>query len=247
MIRPFEKRTILAAIATLLLADAVAHAQTTAPRAAGSAVVAPRAATASPSVADSTAFAGAQRRYRTLAEMSWIYRPPVPPRQIKLHDLIVVIVDEKTQVISEGEFDRRKRANSSWSLKDWILLDGWAFKPDPQTDGDPTISGEMEQRFRAEGELDVRSSMKFRIACHVVDIRPNGTILLEGRRSIRNNNEVWELYLSGIVRPDDIQPDNTVLSENVADLRIYKREAGHVRDSYRRGWFGRWLDKYQPF
>lgn len=198
-------------------------------------------------IGQATVSAAGQRPYRTLAEMSWTYRPPVPPRQIKLHDLVVVLVDEKTQVTSEGEFDRRKRADSKWSLKNWILFDGWAFKPDPQTAGDPTISGEMEQRYRAEGELEARSSMKFRMACHVVDIRPNGTLLLEGRRSIRNNNEVWELFLSGIVRPEDIQPDNTVLSEHVGLLKIYKREAGHVRDSYRRGWFGHWLDQYQPF
>lgn len=42
-------------------------------------------------------------------------------------------------------------------------------------------------------------------------------------------------------------PNNTVLSENVADLRVAKQERGHVRDGYRRGWFLEWLDKWQPF
>ena len=42
-------------------------------------------------------------------------------------------------------------------------------------------------------------------------------------------------------------PNNTVLSENVADMRIVKRETGHVRDGYRRGWALEWLDKWQPF
>ncbi len=246
MLRQFGKAVPIALLAALLT-PWVTGAQVVPPRSAATPATAGRATSAPPSAQKTTAFAAGQRQYRTLAEMSWTYRPPVPPRQIKLHELIVIVVEEKTQVVSEGEFDRRKRANSSWSLKDWILFDGWAIKPDPQSAGDPTISGEMEQRYRAEGELDVRSSMKFRMACHVVDIRPNGTFLVEGRRSIRNNNEIWELFLSGIVRPEDVQPDNTVLSENVDNLRIYKREVGHVRDSYRRGWFGRWLDQYQPF
>jgi flagellar L-ring protein precursor FlgH len=182
-----------------------------------------------------------------LSEASWTYRPPTPPRTVKLHDIIVVVVDEKTQVISEGELDRRKTANAAWTLKDWILLKGLSLIPDPQSKGDPKISGEVEQRFRAEGDFQSRGAMKFRIACEVVDIRPNGTLVLEGRRWLRNNEEIWEISLLGVVRPEDVLPNNTVLSENVASLRVFKREIGHVRDGYRRGWFTRMLDEYQPF
>jgi flagellar L-ring protein precursor FlgH len=89
--------------------------------------------------------------------------------------------------------------------------------------------------------------MKFRISCRVVDIRPNGNLVIEGRRTVHNNSEVWEQSLTGEVRPKDVLPNNTVLSENVAELRIDKREAGHVRDGYRRGWLLKWLDKWQPF
>ena len=186
-------------------------------------------------------------RALTLSEASWTYRPPTPPRTVKLHDIIVVLVDEKTQVISEGELDRRKTANAAWTLKDWVLLKGLNLIPDPQSRGDPKISGEVQQSLRAEGEFSSRGAMKFRIACEVVDIRPNGTLVLEGRRWLRNNDEIWEISLLGVVRPEDVLPNNTVLSENVANLRVFKREIGHVRDGYRRGWFTRLLDEYQPF
>jgi len=186
-------------------------------------------------------------RALTLSEASWTYRPPTPPRTVKLHDIIVVLVDEKTQVISEGELDRRKTAKAAWTLKDWVLLKGLKLIPDPQSRGDPKISGEVEQSLRAEGEFSSRGAMKFRIACEVVDIRPNGTLVLEGRRWLRNNEEIWEISLLGVVRPEDVLPNNTVLSENVANLRVFKREIGHVRDGYRRGWFTRLLDEYQPF
>ncbi|MCS7237764.1 MAG: flagellar basal body L-ring protein FlgH [Thermoguttaceae bacterium] len=182
-----------------------------------------------------------------LSEVSWTYRPPSPPRVLRLHDIVVVLVDEKTQVISEGELDRRKTANAAWTLKDWILLKGLSLIPDPQSRGDPKISGEVEQRFRAEGDFQSRGAMKFRIACEIVDIRPNGTLVIEGRRWLRNNDEVWEIFLLGTIRPEDVLPNNTVLSENVANLRVYKREIGQVRDGYRRGWFTRLLDDYQPF
>jgi flagellar L-ring protein precursor FlgH len=187
-----------------------------------------------------------RRRPLTLAEYSWTYRQE-EKTEIRLNDLITVVVDEKSAVTSEGEMDRKKKAHGDLILKDWILLKGLAAIPDPQTLGDPHIRGEVDNKLRAEAELQTRDSMKFRIACRVVDIRPNGNLVLLGRRTIQNNHEVWEQSLAGEVRPKDVLPNNTVLSENVAELRIEKRECGHVRDGYRRGWMLRWLDKWQPF
>ena len=186
-------------------------------------------------------------RRRTLAESSWTYRQGEEPKEARLNDLIVVLVDEKSQVTSEGEMDRRKKADGTFSLKDWIGIHAGTLEPDKQQDGDPAITGEMQGKYRAESELETRDSMRFRIACRVVDIRPNGNVLIEGRRSILNNDDTWEMSLIGVIRPEDVLPNNTVLSENVADLRIVKRETGHVRDGYRRGWFTRCLDMFQPF
>lgn len=182
-----------------------------------------------------------------LSDVSFSYVAPEPPKELRLHDLITVLVDESAQVISEGEIDRRKKAEGKFSLDQWIVLDGLGIRPDPQSHGPPRVDGKMENKYRAEGELETRESMRFRIACEIVDIRPNGTLVLEGRRSLMANSEQWEMSLTGIVRPEDILPNNTVLSEDVAALRIFKRESGHVRDGYRRGWFLQILDRYQPF
>ena len=53
--------------------------------------------------------------------------------------------------------------------------------------------------------------------------------------------------MSGIVRREDVLPNNTILSEDVAELNIEKVETGHVRDGYKRGWLLRWLDNVGPF
>ncbi len=126
-------------------------------------------------------------------------------------------------------------------------MEGFDIKPAPQSEGDPTIQAELNSRFKAEMGLETRDGMKFRMAAEVVDIRPNGNLVLEGHRSIRNNDEVWEYSISGIVRREDLAPDNTILSEDVAELQIHKREEGHVRDGYRRGWLLKILDSMQPF
>ena len=204
---------------------------------------------AAPVHAQSASLLGApgERQGLTLANNSWFFLEVEPPPELRLHDIVTVIVDEKSQVISEAEVDRRKTANLAAQLQDWIRLEGFDIKPAPQSEGDPTIEGSVNSRYRAKSELETRDGMKFRIATEVVDIRPNGNLVLEGHRSIKNNNEVWEYSLSGIIRREDLAPDNTVLSEDIAELQIHKREQGHVRDGYRRGWLLKMLDSVQPF
>jgi flagellar L-ring protein precursor FlgH len=71
--------------------------------------------------------------------------------------------------------------------------------------------------------------------------------VIEAHRTIRINEEVWQQSLTGVVRRTAIGPDRTVRSDEVADLRIEKREMGFIRDSYSRGWFHRWYDTWKPF
>ncbi len=197
---------------------------------------------------DSSLFRHSRQSGLTLDRASWMFEPPPEPRPIRVHDILTVLVDEKSVVISEGEIDRRKNASLNAVLSDWVLLRNMTMFPDPQSAGAPRIKGQIDKKYRADSQLESRDSMIFRVAVTVADIRPNGNLVVEGTRYIRNNNEVWEYSLSGEVRPEDLnQQTNTVRSEAVADLRIVKRESGHVRDGYRRGWVQTLLDKFQLF
>ncbi len=188
-----------------------------------------------------------KRRDLVLSQDGWTYQKPLEPTPVQLHDIVTVIINQQSVVISDGEIDRKKKAHGDLILKDWIFLKGLSVFPNKMTGGDPHIRGEVDNKLRSESSLETRDSMKFRLACEVVDIRPNGNLVIEGRASVKNNEEVWEYALTGEIRPKDIMPNNTIQSDSIANLRIDKREMGHVRDGYRRGWALRWLDKYQPF
>ncbi len=171
-----------------------------------------------------------------------------PPRELRIHDTITIIVDEKSQLLSEGEVERRKQANLFATLADWLQLSGGLdIKPAAQADGDPTINASLNSQYRANAELETRDGLKFRIGATIVDIRPNGNLVIEAHKTVRNNNEVWEQYITGVVSPEDVLPNRSVLSEKITELSIKKLEHGHVRDGYRRGWFLKILDKVQPF
>jgi len=183
----------------------------------------------------------------TLKNSSWYFQEQEPAKPLKLNDLITVIVDEKSQFTSEAQIQRRKQAQLNADLVDWVKLNGLNLEPAPMANGPLQVNGTLQGQFRAQSDMDLRDAMKFRIAARIVDIRPNGHLVLEAHRTVRNNDEIWDQALSGIVRPEDVLPNNTVLSENLAELNIFKREQGHVRDGYRRGWLYKLIDKYGLF
>lgn len=183
----------------------------------------------------------------TLANSSLIYREVLPPREIKLNDLVTVVVIESSQLISEGEFDGRKRESLDADLQNWIALDGLNIGPAPQNNGNPRATGLYNSQFRAEGQLETREALKFSITARVVDIRPNGNLVLEARKQIKIDDEIWENSLTGIVRREDVDPRNRVTSDAIAELSINRRTVGHVRDSYRRGWLNKLYDRFSPF
>ncbi|MHB8969673.1 MAG: flagellar basal body L-ring protein FlgH [Pirellulaceae bacterium] len=183
-----------------------------------------------------------------LEDSSWIHVPTPPPREIQKHDIVSVRVDLLARMSSEGELRRRKGANYDATLKDWVIFDGLRWvKPSPQSNGPPRARGELKSQYRSLGELETAESMAFNLASEVVDIRPNGNLVLEGRSNARINDEVWTITLSGLCRPESIGPNNVVLSRDIIDLDIQKVETGSVAVGYQRGWFQKIFDLIQPF
>lgn len=205
----------------------------------------------SPAFAQNSSLYQADPRYAappTLEQGSWTYVAVPPPKPVQINDIVVVRVSELASMQSIGEMDRRKNALYDALLKDWVFLEGLkAVRPLQQSDGDARLRGQLQQLYRAEGEMNSRESLNLNIACHIADIRPNGNLVLEGHKQVRVNEEVWEVSLSGVCRREDIGPDGMILSSNVDELMIQKRERGHVNDSYQRGWLLRWMDQFHFF
>ena len=173
--------------------------------------------------------------------------PEALPRQLALHDIITVVVDYNAVMLSEGDAESRKTASLTAALTDWIRFDGKSIRPDPQSDGDPTIAGKLNSQYRAEADIELRDSLRFRIAAEIVEIYPNGNLVIEAHQSITVNEERWQISLSGIVRRESIQADRTVDSGSIAHLQISKGEEGQVHDGYARGWLKQIMDYAHAF
>ncbi len=188
-----------------------------------------------------------QRPPVALSDASWTYQPAPPTRVFRKHDAVTIRVDEITRMAAQGSAVNQKRTLYEAIVTDWIQLSKFKLYPDPQPEGDPGAGFESNSNYRAQATLQSRESMAFNIAASVVDIRPNGNMVLEARKKIRVNDNIWETSLTGICRASDISPDNVVLSKDLIDLEITKQDRGQLRDGYKRGWFQRWIDHLQPF
>lgn len=186
----------------------------------------------------------------TLENSSFMYRrlpPESEQRELQINDIVTVLVDYRSSMLSEGDAKSKRTVSLNAVLSDWLKFDGKDIFPAPQDRGDPRIKGSLDSQYKAESDMASKDALTFRIAAAVVDIRPNGNLVIEARREIRINEEVWMQSLTGVVRRQSIGPDRTVRSDEVAELRIEKREKGFINDSTSRGWFTRWYDGWKPF
>ena len=179
---------------------------------------------------------------------SWYEYPLPPQKEVRVKDIITIRVDVAQRQNSEGQVQRRRQNRWDAVLDDWIFLNGLrSVKPAPQTEGDQRVQYNVNQQNRATGTMQTSQSLKFEVPATVQAVLPNGNLVLEAHRKIRDNEELWLVSLSGICRREDIQPGNVILSKDVAELSLEKKELGSINDGYRRGFVTRFLDTFSPF
>jgi flagellar L-ring protein precursor FlgH len=173
------------------------------------------------------------------------------PRVLKKHDLVTIIVREESSFESDASSELRKEAALEARIDEFIQLDTllreFQLKGGGVTDPVPSIAMSGSRDFKGEGNVDRFDRLTLRVTAEVVDVKPNGTLVLQARQRIATDEEVQELVLSGVCRAEDVTADNTVLSTQMFDKEVRKNHKGTVRNATRRGWLSKLLDAVSPF
>jgi flagellar L-ring protein precursor FlgH len=105
----------------------------------------------------------------------------------------------------------------------------------------------LANNFDGAGSTSRKNSLRATITAVVREVFPNGNLYIEGQKEVIINNERQYIVISGVVRPEDIGPGNSVTSDLIADARIEYAGNGVVADKQRPGWLGRVVDLVWPF
>ena len=101
---------------------------------------------------------------------------------------------------------------------------------------------ESSQSFDGEGDSSQRNQLDGSVSVVVVDVMPNGYLIVEGEKWIGINQGEEFIKVSGIVRPQDVRYDNSVLSTQLANANIAYRGKGALADSNTQGWLARFFN-----
>ncbi len=108
-------------------------------------------------------------------------------------------------------------------------------------------NGAFNKTFAGTGATTQTDSMTAYMTATVIDVLPSGNFLIRGSRWTKVNDELQQIVLEGVIRPADINTNNTVLSQNVAEAKIYLLGKGPVTQYQKPGWLGRVWDFVSPF
>jgi flagellar L-ring protein precursor FlgH len=109
------------------------------------------------------------------------------------------------------------------------------------------VGGESSSSFEGSGSTSRATTLQTNLTARVVDVLPNGYLVVEGMREISVNNESQSVYLTGVVRPQDIDSNNTVFSSAVAQMKVSVKGQGVVSQPIKPGWLFRILNGIMPF
>ena len=162
---------------------------------------------------------------------------------------MTIIVREESQFSSEGSTEFKKEAEFAAQIDEFIKLrlknlelEGGGIGPTA-----PSIRAGGSREFKGEGTVDRSDKFTARIQAEVIDVKPNGTLVVQARKRIKTDDEEQLFTLTGTCRVEDLNADNTLLSTQLFDLELEKKHSGTVRNATRRGWIPKLLDAINPF
>lgn len=149
-------------------------------------------------------------------------------------DILTVVISEGSKVDNKAKRDLKKETDKSNTFNGEV--GGFADI------GEFGMGAESTNELKSKADYKDERSYVDRMTVTVVDVQPNGNLVVMGTRNRDIGGDIQVIEVSGIVRPSDIEFDNTVKSEQVADFRIVSSNAGVSEPYTRPGWLGRIFD-----
>ncbi|MDX8403845.1 MAG: flagellar basal body L-ring protein FlgH [Mariprofundaceae bacterium] len=168
------------------------------------------------------------------------------PRARDVGDLITILVVESASATRSLGTKKSKSSSRKTGLDAFLGAETNIF---PKAGITPSAAVDISdsKNFDGSGSTTNSDTLQASVTAVVTKVYPNGNMKILGRRQVTINHQPQELSFSGIVRPLDISPDNTITSAKVAQAVISYGGGGELATVAHEGWLGRTLDQVWPF
>jgi flagellar L-ring protein precursor FlgH len=177
-------------------------------------------------------------RHSLWNERKDLYRDP---RAMRVGDLLTVTISMSDKATLDNKTDRSRDSQTKFSFDYLAEFLPWSKK------GQADANVNSQSSTKGAGKIDRTEDVKFSVAAVVVDVLPNGNLLISGSQEIRVNYEMRVMNVGGIVRPLDITRNNTIAYEKVAEARISYGGRGRLMEVQQPAWGHQVYDRVVPF
>lgn len=176
-------------------------------------------------------------------------------RARRIGDIVTIVIDEKQKVKNGENMKTQKTSSADGSLvftpaeklvHEANQLEGIDDAENP-LDSLLPISLTSNRDFEGKADFNKEGSFTTRITSVVIDVQPNGNLVVEGKRRVVIDGEEKWMTITGLVRSFDVSSDNNVASALVANAQVQYSSDGPLAKNTSRGWLDRFIDFIWPF
>jgi len=177
---------------------------------------------------------------------SWISTIPLPPQTFEVNDLLTIIVRQNSKYEADADLETKKGWQISSDLDEFIKFTDGGIGSAMFRRGQPNIDYRFRDKHKGEGDTSRRDKLTTRLTAKVIDVKPNGVLVVEATGLLKFDDESSRITVTGMCRKEDVTADNTILSTQIASLEVKVHNAGALRKVASRGWLLKLLDMLRP-
>lgn len=168
-------------------------------------------------------------------------------RALRVGDIVRIRINEQSDAQGGASTNLKKDTGRDAGVDAMLGLVPAIKKAYPNIDPAELVKLAASYDFNGEGKTQRAGRLRGTMGVRVKKELPNGDLFVEGTKVVMIGHEEQHLYVSGIVRPADIRPDDTVSSTRIAEAEIELVGRGDLTGQQRPGWLSRLVSKLNPF
>ena len=164
-----------------------------------------------------------------------------------VNDVVIVVIDEQATAQRDTATSTNRSDEQTAQLNSFLNVIAKLEETYPSFNGANALSVVSESSFAGAGSTSRSDRLQATVPAMVRQVLPNGALFIEGHRVVLVNKEEHHFYISGVIRPEDIDGQGQVSSSRMADAQIEFTGRGDISSGSSKGWASRVLDVIWPF